>query len=81
MNLFEASHVFFFLLSNGFRSDLSKSSRIILEYRARNGDLETKTIDLLDLAPNTEVDGLVKKLVREEPLIAESTKDTWRLER
>lgn len=49
---------------------------IILEYHARNGDLETKSIDLLDLAPTTEVDGLVKRLVREEPLLSDSTKDT-----
>jgi len=49
---------------------------IILEYHARNGDLETKTIDLLDLAPNTEVDPLVKQIVRDEPLIPESIKDT-----
>eukprot|EP00438_Fugacium_kawagutii_P003107 Skav210389 [mRNA] locus=scaffold1526:354096:357644:+ [translate_table: standard] len=53
--------------------------RIILEYHARNGDLETKCIDLLDLTPATEVEALVKKLVREEPLMScESTKDARR---
>jgi len=49
---------------------------IILEYHGISGDLETKTIDLLDLAPTTEVDSLVKKILSEEPLIHESTKDT-----
>lgn len=48
--------------------------RIILEYHGINGDLETKSIELGSLDPETDVDALVKKLVREEGLISESNK-------
>ncbi|CAK9105989.1 unnamed protein product [Durusdinium trenchii] len=49
--------------------------RIILEYHGINGDLETKSIELGSLDPETDVDALVKKLVREEGLISESNKE------
>lgn len=39
----------------GTRNLRKKNLRIILEYHGISGDLETKTIDLLDLAPTTEV--------------------------
>ncbi|CAK9107039.1 unnamed protein product [Durusdinium trenchii] len=48
---------------------------IILEYHGINGDLETKSIELGSLDPETDVDALVKKLVREEGLISESNKE------
>lgn len=46
-----------------------------MEYYASNGDLETKCINLLKLSVDTEVESLVKKIARDEPLIKEGTKD------
>jgi dynein assembly factor with WDR repeat domains 1 len=47
---------------------------IILEYLKRNGDVETKSIDLLNLTPETDVDRLIDQILLEEPLIHESRK-------
>eukprot|EP00435_Cladocopium_sp_Y103_P057340 s439_g19.t1 len=51
---------------------------IVLEYQRRNGDLETKCIDLLNLTPETDVEVLINQIVFEEPLISENKKDTLR---
>jgi dynein assembly factor with WDR repeat domains 1 len=32
---------------------------IILEYMRKNGEMETKSVDLLTLSPNTDVDLLI----------------------
>mmetsp|Transcript_3018 Transcript_3018/g.3510 ORF Transcript_3018/g.3510 Transcript_3018/m.3510 type:complete len:171 (-) Transcript_3018:38-550(-) len=51
---------------------------IVLEYQRRNGDIETKSIDLLNLTPDTDVEVLLNQIVFEEPLISENKKDTLR---
>lgn len=57
---------------------------IVLEYTRRNGDVETRTIDLLDLSTDTDVEALVDGLVNSEPLLSENKrlplqKMVWRL--
>jgi hypothetical protein len=54
---------------------------ILLEYIRNNGEVETKSIDLLNLSaeysPNnsrTDVDELVEEIASEEPIITESKK-------
>jgi len=47
---------------------------IILEYVRSNGEQETKSIDLLNLSLETNVDELVNEIVLEEPIITESKK-------
>lgn len=52
---------------------------IILEYVKSNGEVETKSIDLLNLGPefylySTDVDLLVNQIIFEEPVISESRK-------
>ena len=42
---------------------------IILEYVRSNGEQETKSIDLLNLSIETNVDELVNEIVLEEPII------------
>ena len=42
---------------------------IILEYERANGEQETKSIDLLNLTEDTNVDELVDDILKEEPLI------------
>ena len=50
------------------------AERIILEYYGISGDLETKTIDILDLAPTTEVNRLVLLAV----FRAKKATQTWK---
>jgi dynein assembly factor with WDR repeat domains 1 len=47
---------------------------IILEYLRKSGETETKSIDLLNLAPETDVDRLIDHILLEEPLISTSRK-------
>lgn len=47
---------------------------IILEYVRSNGEQETKSIDLLNLSAETDIDSLVHEIVLEEPIITESRK-------
>lgn len=47
---------------------------IILEYLKKNGEIETKSIDLLNLTPETDVDVLVNQILFEEPTISEARK-------
>lgn len=47
---------------------------IILEYQRSNGEYETKSIDLLNLSHETDVDELVNEIVFEEPIITEHRK-------
>ena len=47
---------------------------IILEYLRSNGEIETKSIDLLNLTPETDVEVLVNQILFEEPIISESKK-------
>jgi dynein assembly factor with WDR repeat domains 1 len=58
---------------------------IILEYLRSNGEIETKSIDLLNLTPeynlfiltlifSTDIDRLIDQILLEEPLISESRK-------
>jgi dynein assembly factor with WDR repeat domains 1 len=47
---------------------------IILEYLKRNGVVETKCIDLLNLTPVTDIDRLIDQILLEEPLIQQSRK-------
>lgn len=42
---------------------------IILEYIKSNGETEVKSIDLLNLNEQTNVDELVEEILAEEPLI------------
>ena len=42
---------------------------IILEYTRSSGEAETKSIDLLNLTPETDVDRLIGQILLEEPLI------------
>ncbi|KAF4744417.1 Dynein assembly factor with WDR repeat domains 1 [Perkinsus olseni] len=51
---------------------------IILEYQRRNGDIETKSVDLLTLSPESDVDALVDQIILEEPLLSDSKKDVVR---
>ncbi|CAC5413209.1 DAW1 [Mytilus coruscus] len=50
---------------------------IILEYE-QGGNLKTKSIDLLDLKPETDVDAVVDEISRKEPLITASKADQVR---
>lgn len=45
---------------------------IILEY-TRRGVIKTKSIDLLDLSPYTDVEVLLNVIIRQEPLISVQT--------
>ena len=47
---------------------------IILEYQRKSGELETKSIDLLNLTLETDIDRLIDQILLEEPLISESRK-------
>jgi dynein assembly factor with WDR repeat domains 1 len=47
---------------------------IILEYLRKNGEIETKSIDLLNLTPETDIDRLIDQILLEEPLISENRK-------
>lgn len=47
---------------------------IILEYLKKNGEIETKSIDLLNLTPETDVDVLVNQILFEEPTISDARK-------
>ena len=47
---------------------------IILEYLRSNGEIETKSIDLLNLAAETDIDRLIEQILLEEPLISASRK-------
>uniref|UniRef100_A0A8V0ZUQ5 Dynein assembly factor with WD repeat domains 1 n=1 Tax=Gallus gallus TaxID=9031 RepID=A0A8V0ZUQ5_CHICK len=47
---------------------------IILEY-VEGGELKTRSIDLLDLSPHTDVIALVEEIQKEEPLITASCKE------
>lgn len=38
----------------------------------KNGEMETKSIDLLTLEPHTDVDKLIDQILLEEPLISEN---------
>jgi dynein assembly factor with WDR repeat domains 1 len=47
---------------------------IILEYERSNGESEIKSLDLLNLSPDTDVQALVEEILGEEPLIPLSKK-------
>ena len=47
---------------------------IILEYSKSNGESEIKTIDLLNLNEETDVQNLVDEILQEEPLIPQNKK-------
>ena len=47
---------------------------IILEYLKSNGETEIKSIDLLNLNENTDVEELVAEILNEEPLIPPNKK-------
>jgi dynein assembly factor with WDR repeat domains 1 len=47
---------------------------IILEYERSNGESEVKSLDLLNLSPDTDVNALVEEILGEEPLIPLSKK-------
>nr|KAF6449995.1 dynein assembly factor with WD repeats 1 [Molossus molossus] len=51
---------------------------IMLEYE-KSGELKTKSIDLLDLHPSTDVNALVEEIQRAEPLITASRSDQVKL--
>ena len=46
---------------------------IILEYES-DGASHTKTIDLLELTPDTDVEPLLNQIIRSEPLLSEKRK-------
>ncbi|ELK17137.1 WD repeat-containing protein 69 [Pteropus alecto] len=52
--------------------------RIMLEYE-KSGKLKTKSIDLLDLSPSTDVNALVEEIQKAEPLITASRSDQVKL--
>jgi hypothetical protein len=45
---------------------------ITLEYQRTNGEIETKSIDLLNLTQQTDIDSLVSQILFEEPMISEA---------
>lgn len=47
---------------------------IILEYVKSNGEIEVKSIDLLNLGEDTNAEELVDDILNEEPLIPRSKK-------
>lgn len=47
---------------------------IILEYLRKSGEVETKSIDLLNLTLETDIDRLIDQILLEEPLISEGRK-------
>lgn len=47
---------------------------IIIEYEKSNGEIEIKSIDLLNLNESTNVNELVDEILNEEPLIPSSKK-------
>uniref|UniRef100_A0A8D1EEP9 Dynein assembly factor with WD repeats 1 n=1 Tax=Sus scrofa TaxID=9823 RepID=A0A8D1EEP9_PIG len=51
---------------------------IMLEYE-KSGELRTKSIDLLDLDPSTDVNALVEEIQKAEPLITASRSDQVKL--
>lgn len=53
-------------------------SGIVLEFTRKSGDIETKSIDLLNLTPETDIDVLINQIISEEPLITESKRPTLR---
>jgi len=44
---------------------------IILEYLRSNGEIETKSIDLLNLTPATNIEVLANQILFEEPSISQ----------
>lgn len=52
---------------------------ILLEYIRGNGEEETKSIDLLNLNSETDVEGLVEEIMTEEPIITESSRGKLRI--
>ncbi|XP_043348416.1 dynein assembly factor with WDR repeat domains 1 isoform X4 [Dermochelys coriacea] len=62
------------LLRNLCTYHLSCYEGIILEY-VQGGELKTKSIDLLDLSPSTDVGILVEEIRKAEPLITASRKE------
>ncbi|XP_074170534.1 dynein assembly factor with WD repeat domains 1 isoform X3 [Rhinolophus sinicus] len=51
---------------------------IMLEYE-KSGELKTKSLDLLDLSPSTDVNALVEEIQKAEPLITASRSDQVKL--
>ncbi len=51
-------------------------SGIVLEFCRKSGDIETKSIDLLNLTPDTDIDVLIDQIIAEEPLITENKRPT-----
>lgn len=47
---------------------------VILEYQKSNGEMESKSVDLLNLNEHTDVEELVDEILQEEPLIPFSKK-------
>ena len=47
---------------------------IILEYLRSNGEIETKSIDLLNLTPQTNIEVLANQILFEEPAISQNRK-------
>jgi len=47
-----------------------------LEIARRNGEIETKSIDLLNLTRETDIDYLVETILQEEEVIGEERRDT-----
>jgi dynein assembly factor with WDR repeat domains 1 len=45
-----------------------------LEYLRKSGEVETKSIDLLNLTLETDIDRLIDQILLEEPLISEARK-------
>ncbi|XP_017740968.1 PREDICTED: dynein assembly factor with WDR repeat domains 1-like [Rhinopithecus bieti] len=51
---------------------------IMLEYE-KHGELKTKSIDLLDLGPSTDISALVEEIQKAEPLITASRTEQVKL--
>jgi len=47
-----------------------------LEISRRSGEIETKSIDLLNLTRETDIDYLVETILQEEEVIREERRDT-----
>ena len=45
---------------------------IIIEYQRSNGEIETKSIDLLNLTQQTDIESLASQILFEEPMITEA---------
>ena len=53
-------------------------SGIVLEFTRKSGEVETKSIDLLNLTAETDIDVLISQIISEEPLITEAKRPTLR---